>query len=90
MKIKFREVKAECRKVVESYKNTYSDWNKFPDFRIEGIASDASQGFVYLCRNKRGKGYIQSDDYVAYESLTELAFVIDCLGRAWYGLKKQP
>lgn len=81
MKVKFREVKNRCRKIVESYRTSSHDARSFPEFDIGCLASDASRGYVQLIWNEN------LSDAIAYNSIAELTLIIESLGKAWEATK---
>lgn len=83
MKVKFREVKRRCRYIVERYREIRKDDREFPEFFIHALAEDGSRGQVRLYRKARGKEPYFSKRSIHYESIPELALILECLGRAW-------
>ena len=83
MKVKFREVKGRCKKIVENYREKRKDDREFPEFFLHCLAEDGSRGEVYLYRKARGKKAYFSKATIHYESIPELSLIIESLGRAW-------
>jgi len=83
MKVKFREVKRRCRQIVENYRAIRKDDREFPEFLIRGLAEDGTRGEVHLYRKARGKVEYISRGSIHYESVPELALVLESLGKAW-------
>jgi len=83
MKVKFREVKRRCRQIVEQYRKIRKDDRAFPQFFIHALAFDGSKGEVHLYRKERGKEAYFSKGTIHYESIPELALIIENLGNAW-------
>jgi hypothetical protein len=78
-----RSVKAECRQIVNRYRSVRKDDREFPEFFVHCLAGDASKGSVRLYRKAYGEEPYFSKKTVHFESITELALVIECFGRAW-------
>jgi hypothetical protein len=68
--------------VVEFRKKT-KDRRKFPQFVIGTLSHNGSRGKVHLYWKKRGKEAYISKRSIYYESIPELAFIIENLGKAW-------
>lgn len=83
MKVKFREVKSRCRRIVERYREIRKDDREFPEFFIHALAGNGSRGEVHLYRKARGKKPYFSKGTIHYESIPELALILESLGRAW-------
>lgn len=77
-KVKFREVKSQCRQIVRNYRNENDDRRKFPEFNIGCLSADASQGYIQFSR----KGEV-SDENIAYNSIAELAIILEAIGKEW-------
>jgi hypothetical protein len=84
MENKFREVKDYCTTIVKRYKTARKDDRAFPEFLIRTLAYDGSKGEVHLYRKPKGEknAYI-SKGKIHYESISELSFILECLGNAW-------
>jgi len=89
MGVKFRDIKKECRETVEKYRTIRNDDREFPEFFIHCLASDGSVGSVQLYRKARGKPYF-SRKLIHYESIVELAFILENLGNAWCNSSPKP
>lgn len=83
MKVKFREVKRRCREIVEKYREIREDPRAFPQFFIHTLAPDGSCGEVHLYRKEKGKEAYISRGKIYFESIPELALIIENLGNAW-------
>jgi hypothetical protein len=83
MGVKFRDIKKQCREMVEKYRAIKKDDREFPEFFIHCLASDGSMGSVQLYRKARGKKPYFSRRSIHYESIAELAFILENLGNAW-------
>lgn len=79
---KFRDIKSECKELVESYREENDDWRKVPEFHIGSVSRFGRKGFIQLTRKVKGGEPVYSND-IAYESLPELVFIIENLGKAW-------
>jgi hypothetical protein len=83
MEIKFREVKSQCLKIVKKYREARKDDREFPEFLVQCLASDGSRGSVRLYRKKYRKEPYLSKGIIHFESIAELALIMESLGRAW-------
>lgn len=83
MEVKFREVKSRCRTIVERYRDARKDDREFPQFFIHTLAHDGSRGEVHLYRKARGKEAYISKGKIHYESIPELALIIESIGKHW-------
>jgi hypothetical protein len=83
MKVKFREVKRRCRQIVENYRKVRKDDREFPVFLIRGLAEDGTRGEVHLYRKAKGKTEYVSKGSINFESIPELAVILESLGKAW-------
>lgn len=83
MKVKFREVKTRCQKIVENYRKVRKDDREFPEFFIHSLAADGSKGEIHLYRKKHGGEAYVSKRSIDFESHAELALIMESLGRAW-------
>jgi hypothetical protein len=90
MGVKFRDIKNECREMVEKYRAIRKDDRQFPEFFIHCLASDGSIGSVQLYRKARGKKPYFSKKLIHYESIAELAFILENLGNAWSSTTPNP
>ncbi len=78
-----RSMKADCRRVVQRYREVREDDREFPEFFIHCLAGDGSKGNVRLYRKAYGKKPYISKGSVHFESIAELALVMECFGKAW-------
>jgi len=83
METKFRDIKKRCREMVENYRKKRKDDREFPEFFIHALAEDGSRGQVRLYRKASRKEPYFSKASIHYESIVELAFVLENLGKAW-------
>jgi len=83
MKVKFRDIKAECTQIVEQYRKVRKDPRSFPEFFIHTLNVNASQGKIHLYHKERGAEPYISEGNVHYNSIGELAFIFETLGKAW-------
>jgi len=90
MKVKFREVKSRCRHIVERYREIRKDDREFPEFFIHALAEDGSAGEIRLYRKAKGKEPYFSKGSIHYESISELALILECLGKAWDKTRPSP
>jgi len=90
MKVKFREVKRRCRQIVENYRAIRKDDREFPQFFIHALAEDGSRGEVHLYRKEREKEAYISRGTIHYESIPELALILEALGKAWDATRPSP
>jgi hypothetical protein len=81
--VKFRAIKGQCRRIVENYREKRKDDRAFPAFFIQAIASDGSRGEIHLFRKERGQKPYISKRKIFYETIAELAFIIENLGKYW-------
>ena len=82
LRIKFREVKTRCRKIVKKFRRETGDRRRFPSFHLGCLAQDGRKGYVQLSWKPRGKEIVYSDE-ITYESFPELTFILHSLGVAW-------
>ena len=83
MEVKFRDVKGYCRELVERYREIRKDEREFPEFFIHTLAHDGSRGKVHFYRKERGKVANISEETIHYESIPELALILEIIGNAW-------
>jgi hypothetical protein len=69
--------------MVENYRKIRKDDRAFPAFFVQTIASDGSRGEVHLYRKERGKEPYISKRRIYYETIAELAIIIENLGNHW-------
>lgn len=79
----FRSVRNECRQIVKRYRKVRKDDREFPELFVHCLAGDASKGSVQLYRKAYGKQPYFSPKKVHFESIAELALIVDAFGRAW-------
>ena len=80
VKVKFRELKRECRLMVENFRDKRKDDREMPEFLIHAFAEDGSKGEVHLYRKKAGQEAYISKKKIYYESFPELAVILESLG----------
>ena len=83
MEIKFREVKRRCREIVDRYREVRKDDREFPQFFLHTLAHDGSRGEIHLYRKARGKEAYISKGTIHYESIPELALLLESIGKRW-------
>jgi hypothetical protein len=83
LKVKFRELKSRCRKIVENFREKRNDDREFPEFFLHTLAHDGSRGEVHLYRKSRGKEAYISNGTIHYESFAELSVILESLGNSW-------
>jgi len=69
--------------VVKNYRRIRKDDREFPEFFIHALAEDGSRGEVHLYRKARGEIAYISKGSIHYESIPELALILEGLGKAW-------
>lgn len=83
MKVKFREIKRECRLMVENFRAKRNDDREMPEFLIHALAEDGSKGQVHLYRKRAGQEAYVSRKKIYYESFPELSVILESLGNHW-------
>lgn len=80
---KFRDVKSECRELVKSYREEYNDARSRPEFHIGCYSAFGRRGTIQLMWRPKGQEEPIFSEAISYESIAELAFIIEYLGKAW-------
>jgi hypothetical protein len=83
MKIKFREIKKECRSMVEKFREKRHDDRECPEFLIHAVTENGSRGEVHLYRKAARENAYVSKKKIYYESFPELAVILESLGNHW-------
>jgi hypothetical protein len=82
--VKLSDAKNECKALVREYRRMRKhDATKFPNFLVTTNSESAKFGKVHLYQKERGAEPVVSDTFVAYDSIPELALVIENLGKEW-------
>ena len=80
---KFRTVRQKCWSIVRAYREANDDWRTVPEFHLGCHSNVATKGEIQLMRReKKGEEPIFSES-IAYNSVAELAWLMENLGNAW-------